>query len=187
MKVFWPTKGLQAQAGQLVGWAIGDTIVVVGVVGEVSVESWLVCASQPQASLSTELRRSDDERSTTTLDVVGRARIATESLIEEGGAPDLTIWLDAAGSPVSSRCGLLCRIPSEQAHPSRPIELILFSPPDPTRLRFFSSKRQSRPAGLPSRKGLDVQDGYASCRGSEPVDEMQMFTPLVRPLGHRHP
>ena len=38
MKVFWPTKGLQAQAGQLVGWAIGDTIVVVGVVGEVSVE-----------------------------------------------------------------------------------------------------------------------------------------------------
>jgi hypothetical protein len=56
MKVFWPLQGIGAQEGQLLGWSVGDSIVVVGVQSEVCTagleQAQLKARHVPQQALS---------------------------------------------------------------------------------------------------------------------------------------
>ncbi|WWD16402.1 hypothetical protein CI109_100828 [Kwoniella shandongensis] len=147
MRVFWPTSGLKKHDGVVVGWRVEDTLCVVGIV-----EEWLAQGID-----------SDDDGMTTRvienappLTTLGRARAhasrgekSSTSIVTD----EMTFWMaDRKGVP--SAC-------------SAEIELVLYTPPDPGRLRFLTLGRNTSKAGGGSRA---TQESYSIGAGDKGDD-----------------
>ncbi|WWC60412.1 uncharacterized protein I303_102984 [Kwoniella dejecticola CBS 10117] len=137
MRVFWPQTGIDRNYGLVVGWRVQATLCVVGLVDGPNDLKGLQLAGT--ASYKLEI-----------LGVAWCLQIPSSSSISEGH--DLQFWINHDKIPISC---------------SQPGELVLYSPPDLTRLRFL---RTTPPSKSIRNDHLAVQDDYG-VGGHTPEDD----------------
>ncbi|KAK8861676.1 hypothetical protein IAR55_002499 [Kwoniella newhampshirensis] len=143
MRVFWPTAGLTKDEGVVAGWRIEDTLCVVGIV-----EEWM-------ANKLVQDAKPIEEHGTTPLTTLGRARAPRHTEISAESDPnEITFWLGTKGVPFA------CSVD---------IELMLYIPPDPGRLRFLTLGATDK--ARMARSDLAQQDVYSIGAGRRGGDK----------------
>ncbi|OWT35619.1 phosphatidylinositol glycan, class Q, partial [Cryptococcus neoformans Bt1] len=122
IKVFWPITGVDISEGRVVGWRLRDTLCVVGIV-----QDWL---------WDKILAEMAEEEYLVGLESIGRAGL-DETKNTDANGKQYTFWVNKERIPLSC---------------SNPIILVLYKPPDPSRLQYL----------IPSSPNLhlSVQDSH---------------------------
>ncbi|WVQ65008.1 uncharacterized protein L199_003178 [Kwoniella botswanensis] len=139
MRVFWPSSGIQTNEGLVVGWRIENTLCVVDIV-----DSWI--------NGHQDLHKATLAAGThCPLSLLGHAQPAHAT--KTGSGEGITFWLNKGKIPISF---------------SEPIQVVVYTPPDPTRLRFL---RTLTPFTGIKSQAMAGQDGYGVSRTSSTVRE----------------
>ncbi|WWC96860.1 hypothetical protein V866_003735 [Kwoniella sp. B9012] len=148
MRVFWPNSGIQRSEGLVVGWRIKDTLCVVDIVN-----SWINdYQSLSKTTLATGIG--------CPLSLLGHARPAQST--KTGLGEGITFWLNKGKIPISS---------------SEPIQVVVYLPPDSTRLRFL---RTSTPFKGDKNQAMAGQDGYGvSQTSSTEIEDINEIISLI--------
>ncbi|WVW80270.1 hypothetical protein I302_102248 [Kwoniella bestiolae CBS 10118] len=128
MRVFWPSTGLESDEGVVVGCRLDDTLCVVGIV-----DRW-------RDTDGTRFERLISTEPGPKIQILGYTQPAISRI--DTPKSDISFWLDKNGIPISC---------------SQPVQVILYTPPDPARLRYLRTS--------PAFKGhrneeMAIQDGY---------------------------
>ncbi|KAK1927659.1 N-acetylglucosaminyl transferase component-domain-containing protein [Papiliotrema laurentii] len=152
MRVYWPTSGVPLHNGQMVGWRLGRSIIVVSIVEDRS--------PVPQVNV--------DRGGNIQLEYLGNALFFDSVAAEEPGEglDTLRVWLDKAGLPVATN--------------DKSTQLILYDPPDPCRLRFLRLTSQS-PLVYPDAHAqtLARQDMYSAVQRPRKEEDITKVIPLL--------
>ena len=179
MRVFWPKSGLKRVSGDVVGWRLRDTLCVVAIV-----EKWtedLVQLDHPGTRRHPGGESSAESRKRP-LSVIGQAEASSSTLKAEDDMDEPAVprfWVDDRYLPIGFRYVGSCPWPRGRiTQPySSAAEVVLFDPPDPRRLRFFTLRtarpddRASSPR-QPLQSEMAKQDRYTFHRGAGELDQV---------------
>lgn len=104
MRVYWPTSGVPLHNGQMVGWRLGRSIIVVSIVEDVSCH---IAIPRPiiSSKRSPVPQVNVDRGGNIQLEYLGNALFFDSVAAEEPGEglDTLRVWLDKAGLPVATK------------------------------------------------------------------------------------
>ncbi|OCF56521.1 hypothetical protein L486_05371 [Kwoniella mangroviensis CBS 10435] len=148
MRVFWPSSGIQRNQGVVVGWRIKDTLCVVDIADSRN--------DDLAGSLKSIIPTTCDYR----LISLGQAQPAEST--QTHSSATIMFWLSKDEIPI------LC---------SESVQLILYTPPDSTRLRFL---RTSTPFRGFRNQAMAVQDEYGiGQKSSVKTEEINEIISLI--------
>ncbi|ORY29757.1 N-acetylglucosaminyl transferase component-domain-containing protein [Naematelia encephala] len=149
MRVFWPSTGLTRSTGHVVGWRLEDTICVATIV-----DDWMSDRSISDGSVSYGQQLEPE--------IICRA--VNHSHLDSLARDELAFCLDSNSLPIACTSGQ--------------IEIILYDPPDPARLRFLSIGPTSQTPSLRGSAEMAKQDSYTVYSTSQAA-HMRDIIPLL--------